>query len=133
MKTEISHQTLELVKSCLPALSDIIQKRLGFYAELKVNKSEYNIKSYNIKLYSEDNLIEFLGNSLVKTMFSKVQINFWGGTLSEGENKIWFNPKLSYEHPRGGTNGTDFLWNSLWFDLETYEWIEGDFICEVNN
>jgi len=128
MKKEISIQIFEQVKSALPTLSDIIYKRLGFYVELKVLHNENNIK-----LFSEKNLIEYLGDSLVRTMFSKVEINFWGGTLLYNENKIWFNPKLSYDHPRGGSNGTDFLWNSLYFNIDTNEWIEGDFICEVNN
>ena len=30
---------------------------------------------------------------------------------SAGE--LWFSPKVDYEHWSGGTNGTDFLWDSV--------------------
>ena len=69
--------------------------------------------------------INELGNTLVKTIFSDIKIDFWGGTKVISANSIWFNPILSYEHPSGGSNGTDFLWDSLWFDLDTNQWLEG--------
>jgi hypothetical protein len=45
--------------------------------------------------------------------------------MKNEENMIWINPKLEYEHPNGGSNGTDFLWNSLYFDFKNEKWIEG--------
>ena len=56
-----------------------------------------------------------------------------GGELSEDGNYFWFNPKLSYEHPNGGKNSTDFLWNGLWFDLQNNKWVTGHNILTLNS
>ena len=64
-------------------------------------------------------------NPVVKVCFSDINIYFWGGRKSNNENKVDFIPKVSYQHPGGGSNGTDFIWNRLMFDLDTNTWNEG--------
>ena len=109
----------EEVQSALPQLEDLIKKKLGFKPSLKAELGRSNLK------ISSDDIINELGKTLVKTMFTKVEIDFWGGNVTRDGKSIWFNPKLSYTHPSGGSNGTDFVWDSLWWDLDAKKWIEG--------
>lgn len=120
---EVSQDNLLAVQKELPALVKLIQKQLGFSPKLVVT-IENSRQGNRINLSSND-LTSELGKTLVKNMFSEIKIEFWGGVLSSTENKIWFNPKVQYTHPGGGSNGTDFVWDSLWFDLDTNKWIEG--------
>jgi hypothetical protein len=118
---EITTEELEKVKAALPALEKLIEKiskvKLTLEAELEAGRRETRIQ-----ITSQDlsNQLSPLG----KTVFSKINIFFWGGTMNQ-EGHIWFNPKLSYEHPSRGSNGTDFLWDSLWYDIGNDKWIEG--------
>lgn len=115
---KLTQEHLEQVKNALPELEKLILKqskvKAKLYAEIGRNK--------NIKITSEDlsNQLSPLG----KTVFTRISIDFWGGMLTK-EGTIWFNPKLEYEHPSGGSNGADFIWDSLWYNLETSKWIEG--------
>lgn len=111
------------LKKDLPALEDLIEKRLGCRIKLEASLESSSDKEF-IRITS-GSLIEFLGDTLVKTIFSDINLYWWGGTLAE-DGSIWFNPKVSYSHPRGGSNGTDFLWNSLWY--KDGKWIEGNII-----
>lgn len=112
-------QYLDEVKAALPELENLIKKKLGFKPALNVvnNRGTLQITSGDI--------INELGKTLVKTIFTKVEIGFWGGNVTRDGDSIWFNPKLWYEHPSGGSNGTDFVWDSLWWDLNKKTWIEG--------
>lgn len=108
----------------IPALVRLIQKELGFSPKIVIELQKGR-NGESLKISSSDNLVKELGNTLVKAIFTEIKIDFWGGTKLTSENKIWFNPKISYTHPGGGSNGTDFLWDSLWFDLDTNKWITG--------
>lgn len=115
---QISDDILEQVKNALPELEKLILKqskvKAKLYAEIGGNK--------NIKITSED-----LSNQLCplgKTIFTRISIDFWGGILTK-DGTVWFNPKLKYNHPSGGSNGADFIWDSLWYNPETSKWIEG--------
>lgn len=107
------------VQAALPQLEDLIKKKLGFKPSLKAD-----LERGNIRITSSD-IINELGKTLVKTIFTKVEIGFWGGNITRDGKTIWFNPKLWYEHPSGGSNGTDFVWDSLWWDIDAKKWIEG--------
>jgi len=110
---------LDEVKAALPDLEDLIKKELGFKPKLDVKASRGRLE------ITSGDIINELGKTLVKTMFVEVTIGFWGGNITKDGKTIWFNPKLWYKHPSGGTNGTDFVWDSLWYDLEKKEWITG--------
>lgn len=114
---------LQNVEKALPELSKLIKKHIGVSPKLLVRFNKGR-SSNNLKIYGEENLIKELGNGLVKTIFTEISIDMWGGTMTK-DNMIWFNPKISYQHPGGGSNGTDFIWNGLWFDLANNKWIEG--------
>lgn len=122
--SELTEEMVKMVQDKLPELCKLIESHLGFSPELRLSVQKGGIHRVNIKI-SSGSLINELGNTLVKTIFSDIKIDFWGGTKVISANSIWFNPKLSYEHPSGGSNGTDFLWDALWFDLDKNQWLEG--------
>lgn len=111
---------LDEVKKALPQLEDLIKKKLGFAPKLTADKKGND----RIFIQSSD-LMNELGKTLVKTLFTKIEIGFWGGNVTGDGKSIWFNPKIWYEHPSGGSNGCDFVWDSLWWDLNTKKWVEG--------
>lgn len=111
---------LDEVKKALPQLEDLIKKKLGFAPKLTADKKGND----RIFIQSSD-LMNELGKTLVKTLFTKIEIGFWGGNVTSDGKSIWFNPKIWYEHPSGGSNGADFVWDSLWWDLTSKKWIEG--------
>lgn len=113
---------LDAVINALPELEKLVFKYNKFKVNLKA-KIELTRSGSIIKIYSDD-LTKDL-SPLGKTMFSKIAVGFWGGNVTQDGKTIWFNPKVWYEHPSGGSNGTSFIWDSLWFDLETNKWIEG--------
>ena len=111
---------LDEVKKALPQLEDLIKKKLGFAPKLTADKKGAD----RIFIQSSD-LMNELGKTLVKTLFTKIEIGFWGGNVTSDGKSIWFNPKIWYEHPSGGSNGADFVWDSLWWDLASKKWVEG--------
>lgn len=114
---------LEKMKKALPELAKQFKKDTGvnFKLDIKVNYDRFKNPLFTI--FSNDLLNEF--GKLGKTMFSEIKLEFWGGDLLNKEAKVWINPKISYEHPGGGSNGTDFLYDSFWFDYEEEKWIFG--------
>ena len=106
------------IHEALPDLEKLIQRHSGAKVKLKAS-----INGNRIYIYS-DNLIGQI-SPIGKTVFKEINIAFWGGDYIEKTNQIWFNPKTSYEHPSGGSNGSDFIWQSLWFDLNKKVWVEG--------
>jgi len=121
---------LSYVDDCiasLPELEKLIQKRLGMKCKLSGEIKSGRRGDEYLKVTSNDLMSEYGKNPIVKACFAKINVDFWGGTPSQKEeNSIWFNPKLSYEHPSGGSNGTQFLWDSLWF--KDGKWVEGDLV-----
>jgi len=117
-ESEATPEMLLQVQQALPDLEKLIQKRSGVKVKLMAE-----MKREKINIHS-DNLIGQIG-PLGRTVFKAINVYFWGGDCIEKTNQIWFNPKLSYEHPSGGSNGSDFIWQSLWFKLDTNEWVEG--------
>ena len=107
----------------LPELEKLIQKRLGLKCKLTASLRSDRDGDY-IKIVSNDLLKNYGNNPIVRNCFSKINIDFWGGKLTE-DKQIWFNPRIYYEHPNGGSNGTQFLWDSLWFIPGSQMWVEG--------
>lgn len=112
---------LDAVQNALPELEKLINKYTKVKLKLKVKAVDAR-SGIVLRIYSDD--IGAMLSPLGRTVFSKINIAFWGGNETR-DGKIWFNPKISYEHPSGGSNGTDFIWDSLWFDPNTNKWIEG--------
>lgn len=113
-------EQIELVKANLDKLEEMINEKLG------TKKGDFQLEIYeerkNIGLRSKNDLCSLLGRSLVKTLFTELNLDFWGGQYIPDKNSIWFVPKIWYKHPGGGSNGTDFIWSTLYFNCETQEW-----------
>ena len=117
-ESEATPEMVLQVQQALPALEKLIQKRSGVKVKLMAEMNRGNLRIYS------DNLIGQI-SPLGKTVFKEIKVYFWGGDYIEKTNQIWFNPKTSYEHPSGGSNGADFIWQSLWFKLDDNVWVEG--------
>lgn len=124
-------EILSAISAKLPELTAIIEKELGFAPALNIElKFTRNWNEPYFEIRGTENLINELGNTLVKTLFTEVEIGFWGGTLSQDETRVWYNPKIWYKHPGGGGNGTDFLFRNLNFMLVDLKWEYVTFIKE---
>ena len=115
------NEYLQDVINALPELEKLINKYNKINVKLKAGVTKGR-REDSITIYSDDlyNMLSPLG----KSVFSSIEISFWGGSVTSDGN-LWFNPKVSYTHPSRGRNGTDFIWDSLWFDTQKKKWIEG--------
>ena len=121
LKEEVDKsKILKQIESKLPELEKLIKKYLGYSPKLQVELTNRG----DFRLYSDENLLKQFGN-YGKTLFTEITIDFWGGGYNEKNNRVWFKPKVGYQHPSGGSNGTNFIWDSLWFDVAKNKWIEG--------
>jgi hypothetical protein len=122
------------LRNSLPALAELINKELGFAPELRIEMSINHRYGNQVEFSIEsNNLINELGNTLVKTIFSTIQIGCWSAPINEEEGLIGFFPRLRYSHPNGGSNGTDFIWNVIYYKIDTCTWIAGRSILNQNN
>ena len=117
-------EMLTMVQDKLPELENLIRSALGCKSNEKIGLHAEMGRNNKISIYSDD-ILYMLGTTLVHTLFKEICIDFWGGSYSPKHEKIWFNPNISYKHPGGGSNGTDFIWNNVWFDPKTQEWEVG--------
>ena len=120
MKKEL---ILEKVKKNLKGLELIINMKtmIDCAGKLKVELEENRNGSFTFRISSDSlrNQLDPLSRQILKDII----FYFWGGSLVDENTKIWFSPKVSYQHVIGGSNGCDVIWNNLWFDIETETWI----------
>jgi hypothetical protein len=118
-----NEEILLKIQKNLKGLELIIKTQTGIDCEgrLRVELGERSNKTpvFGISSISLKDLLD----PLSRQIFSDINFHFWGGTLVEENTKIWFSPKVSYNHILGGSNGCDIIWNNLWFDIETETWI----------
>lgn len=105
------------VKAALPALEALIKKEIDLSVKLDARMTKGNRDEY-LTIFSAD-LKKDLGNTLVKTLFKTIQIEFWGGTVTKKGDSIWFNPKIGWQSASSGSNGSDFIWDSLWYVISS--------------
>lgn len=111
------------IRAALPELEDEIRKALGDNSMKFTLKCEIR-QGWNktvFDIHSDDNLVKYLGKGLWKTLFKTLEISWWGGEINKN-GKVWFNPKIQYQHPQGGSNGTDFIWDTVWWDIAEKKW-----------
>ena len=115
-------EILEKLKRNLKGLELIIktQTLIDCEGRLKVEIEEGRNGSVTFRM-SSDSLRDQLDH-LSRQIFEDINFYFWGGQVNN-EGKVWFSPKVSYQHVKGGSNGCDIIWNNLWFDIETETWI----------
>jgi len=109
------------LEAALPALSDKIKGFTGTQVELYLEERTDREEYYRIN--SKDLSEELKG--FAQAIFEKINFTTWGGKIVKngvGEDIIWFAPKMSYTHFSGGSNGTDFIWSTLCFNVSKGEW-----------
>ena len=108
--------------AALPVLSDKIKSLTGTHVELHLEVGTgKKVEYYRIK--SNDLSSELKG--FAQAIFEKINFTTWGGEIFKNdvdEEMIWFAPKMSYKHFSGGSNGTDFIWGTLYFNATKCEW-----------
>ena len=114
--------TLEKLINRMPSLEVLIEAQTGIDVKGKMNvevqESRGNVTYRIFSKSLRDQL-----DPLSRQIFKDINFFFWGGTLVQEDTRVWFSPKVSYEHVMGGSNGCDIIWRNLWFDLETETWI----------
>ena len=113
------------IQAALPALEKLIQKRCGMKVKLNAELTMSRGEDPTVSITSGSLMKDYGDNPVVKVCFSDINIYFWSEIKSDNENKVYFIPNVSYQHPGGGSNGTAFIWNRLMFDLDTNTWNEG--------
>ena len=109
MDDDRSKELLEVVEKALPLLEKEFKKVGKFDVKLSAS-----INRGTIQITSDDLASTFKGTAAA-SMFTKFKFASWGGNETN-DGHIWFNPKFQYEHPSGGSNGTDALWDRLGLD-----------------
>jgi hypothetical protein len=107
----------QVISNSLNLLENEIEKHLNFKPSLTLILEDKYIKIHS------DNLKDELGNTLVNSLFKNIRIEFTGSMMSSPENMYWFTSNLRYEHINSGTNGVNFLWYNIIFDMNTQTWI----------
>jgi len=103
---ESDDDILKQIKAALPELSKLISSEIGLKTNLQVKIEKGRRAEYYI-IFDPTNYASSTG-PIGKAIFKELYIK-WSGERSSRENTIWFNPKLTYNHPSGGSNGTDFI------------------------
>jgi hypothetical protein len=122
LKNNVNNVNLEKIKQSLPELEAEIKKIAG--AEIKLNaRIETSIDGDRMIVLFSDDLKNQITSGIAAPIFKSIYIKTWGGTIRNNAKAISFSPKIQYEHYSGGTNGTDYIWSSLRFDLSSGKWM----------
>lgn len=98
-------------------LQDQVSAILGVKVKLNVSHTPRKIE------IESDNILPQLKDKLWYCLYKEITFATWGGTYSEKDNAIWFDPKMFWNHATGGSNGHDIAGISIiWFKLDTNEW-----------
>ena len=98
-------------------LQDQVSAILGVKVKLNVKVGPRKIE------IESDNLLPQLKDKMWHCLYKEITFATWGGSYSEKNNAIWFDPKMFWEHATGGSNGHDIAGISIiWFKLDTNEW-----------
>lgn len=116
-----TQEILNKIIEALPDLEKLIEKESKIKSKLQAKILPGRRNDY-FEIVSE-NLINTL-SPLGKVMFNKIHIEFSGST-GQRDGQIWFSSNVRYTHPGGGSNGTTFIWDSIWFDDNKLSWITG--------
>ena len=118
-----AHETgtiIETLQAALPALEAKIESLTGHKVKLhaKTIKDWSGEEYYNF--FSDDFSAELGG--LAKPIFESIHISTSGGKFTEDADVMWFSPNVKYTHYSGGSNGTNYIWSCLYFNIAKGEW-----------
>jgi hypothetical protein len=116
-----SSQFDEMIKA-LPYLEQLIQREVGFKPKLTANVIKGRRGDY-LEITSED-LISQLGK-IGGAMFKTLHLKLVGGREVMKDDSVGFSIDMMWSHFNGGTNGTAFIWNSVYYSFDESGWIAG--------
>ena len=117
----MNKETAEKLDAALPVLAAKIEDITGAIVTLQGNVVKGWDGRYSYRFESNDLASQLCGVS--KPIFRTIKITNGGGNFTTDNNKlIWFSPTINYSHYGGGRNGTNYIWEVLFFDVEKNEW-----------
>jgi hypothetical protein len=116
-----SSQFDEMIKA-LPYLEQLIQREVGFKPKLTAKVTKGRSGDY-LEITSED-LVSQLGK-IGAAMFNTLHLKLVGGDEVMKDDSVGFSINMEWSHPSGGTNGTGFIWNSMYYSFDESGWIAG--------
>jgi hypothetical protein len=120
---ETTQKILEMVTKALPQLQSEIKRIAGIELKLSATLQKTDYYGYSIRIQSDDFAEKLTGISA--SLFNEIKFKTWGGGISEN-GKLCFFPKIEYSSWSGGSNGMDYIWNTIWFDTESGDFIFSD-------
>jgi hypothetical protein len=104
-------------------LEKLIKKESGITVKLIASKMSH-INWHGVRINSAD-LSRDLGK-LGQTVFSSFQIKIDGGGIIYQNSVLRFEPEVAWSLPGGQWNGTQFIWDFLWYNIDEGTWLPGN-------
>lgn len=130
MTQDKAYQVADLLNSNMHVLESAIQKELKLNNPVRLHTHVESIRNNEamIRIQSENlaGNTELLG-AVGANLYTVFEIQTWGGIFIKDDDYketdiLWINPKISFEYVSGGRNGSDFMWDSLYFNVKTQAW-----------
>jgi hypothetical protein len=116
-----SSQFDEMIKA-LPYLEQLIQREVGFRPKLTAKVTKGRSGDY-LEITSED-LVNQLGK-IGGAMFKTLRLRLVGGDEVMKDDSVAFSINMEWSVWSGGTNGTSFVWNSMYYSFDESGWVAG--------
>lgn len=125
-EANISAQLLEAQDKVINSMGDLeklIKKESGIAVKLVASKMSH-INWHGVRIQSAD-LSRGLG-PVGQTIFSSFQIKIDGGGIIYQNSVLRFEPEIAWQTTNGQWNGTPFIWDFLWYNVDEEAWILGN-------
>jgi hypothetical protein len=119
-----NQKILEMVTKALPQLQSEIKRIAGVELKLTAILQKTDYYGYSIRIQSDDFANQFDG--FADSLFDEVKFKPWGGGISSDNRELCFFPKIEFSSWSGGSNGMDYIWNTIWFNTESGQFIFSD-------
>jgi hypothetical protein len=106
----------------LPYLEQLIQREVGFKPKLTAKVAPSRTGDY-LEITSED-LVSQLGK-IGAAMFKTLRLRLVGGDEVMKDDAVGFSINMEWSLHSGGTNGTGFIWYSMYYSFDESGWIAG--------
>ncbi len=110
--------------AALPSLAKLIQREVGVPIQL-TETMKRGVHGKYMEINSNDLVAD---TGIAKHAFKTFNIRLAGGEtvqLDGDDRYLWFTISCRWDVFSGGSNGTDFIWNGMWFDLNKSTWQPG--------
>jgi hypothetical protein len=111
----------EIIKA-LPNLEQLIQREVGFKPKLTGKVQKGRMGNY-LDITSED-LVNQLGK-IGGAMFKTLRLRLVGGDEVMKDDSVAFSINMEWGVWSGGTNGTSFIWNGVYYSFDESGWVAG--------